>query len=75
MESSRRTMQQFPSSIKRFAAPSVFDHAPHGTICFVNDQLYIQMSPDEERPFWNLYEGTYEHAKEFVIDLLKQDYL
>jgi len=51
-----------PSTICRRSAPHIYDQAPQGTHCIVdNKELYIQTSPDENNPCWVL-QGPYDHT-------------
>lgn len=45
--------------LQRYSAPNQYDHAPQGTLCKVlvdqsRWEIYIQKSPDEEHPQWEL---------------------
>ncbi len=43
------------STIRRHSAPTIYDQFPRGTSCIVADkELYIQNSPDENNPCWEL---------------------
>lgn len=44
--------------IKRYSEPNGFDHAPHGSYCYVyrdefSCDVYVQSSSDEEDPDWH----------------------
>lgn len=60
--------------IYRYAAPSILDTAPYLTICVSDDnhQLFIQMSPDEEKPQWHLFDGTEKQAIELRNSIMNQ---
>lgn len=54
------TLVKRPSTICRRSAPHIYDQAPQGTNCIVNNkELYIQTSPDENNPCWVLM-GDYK---------------
>lgn len=55
---------KMPKRIKRHGMPSALDTAPFGTECIIKKDddftIYLQMSPNEEKPNWQLV-GTFPH--------------
>lgn len=49
-----------PDVLRRHSTPTMYDHAPKGTLCIVQEQLlYIQNSEDDNKPNWVL-QGPYK---------------
>jgi hypothetical protein len=63
-------MHEFPLTIYRNAQPTILDQAPYTTVCIVNDDIYIQISKDEEEPNWYQHIGTKDQAKLLIDTLL-----
>ena len=60
-------------TIYRVSKPSIFDTSEYLTICVTeDDQIFIQMSQNEEKPEWHLFDGTQQQALDLVNSILEQ---